>query len=245
MKECWSRARAARPVRSRPHSAGPPSRTLHLVSRRDRVVAKSELLEEVWGDRFVSESALSRRKNGSAAGWLTVCSGSSLASATATINASYARHCDDDVGVDEASGFWALREPTAVLRARAVPGVASLGDSGRTIGDAELAEDVRHVVSNRLATQPQPIGDCCIGEPTRKQIEHLGLAVRDAVESAGRCARGEGGQHTPTDSAAEHRLAGNHRLDRTDDLLRGRFLEEVPARLRRSRNAGCRRRRAW
>lgn len=32
---------------------------VHLVNHRDRVVAKTELLDEVWGDRFVSESALS------------------------------------------------------------------------------------------------------------------------------------------------------------------------------------------
>ena len=31
---------------------------VHLVEHRDRVVAKSELLDHVWGDRFVSESAL-------------------------------------------------------------------------------------------------------------------------------------------------------------------------------------------
>ncbi|MCC9706652.1 alpha/beta fold hydrolase [Streptomyces sp. MNU76] len=30
----------------------------HLVQHRDRVVPKSELLDEVWGDRFVSEAAL-------------------------------------------------------------------------------------------------------------------------------------------------------------------------------------------
>ncbi|MGW3649445.1 alpha/beta fold hydrolase [Streptomyces sp. NPDC000878] len=30
----------------------------HLVEHRDRVVSKNELLDEVWGDRFVSEAAL-------------------------------------------------------------------------------------------------------------------------------------------------------------------------------------------
>ena len=33
----------------------------HLLANRDRVVTKIELLDEVWGDRFVSESALTSR----------------------------------------------------------------------------------------------------------------------------------------------------------------------------------------
>ena len=33
----------------------------YLVEHRDRVVAKEELLDNVWGDRFVSESALTSR----------------------------------------------------------------------------------------------------------------------------------------------------------------------------------------
>ena len=33
----------------------------YLVERRDRVVPKEELLDEIWGDRFVSESALTTR----------------------------------------------------------------------------------------------------------------------------------------------------------------------------------------
>ncbi len=33
----------------------------HLVRHRDRVVPKAELLDEIWGDRFVSESALTSR----------------------------------------------------------------------------------------------------------------------------------------------------------------------------------------
>jgi DNA-binding winged helix-turn-helix (wHTH) protein/tetratricopeptide (TPR) repeat protein len=33
----------------------------HLVEHRDRLVPKTELLDEIWGDRFVSESALSSR----------------------------------------------------------------------------------------------------------------------------------------------------------------------------------------
>ena len=34
---------------------------LHLLANRDRVVPKGELLDAVWGDRFVSESALTSR----------------------------------------------------------------------------------------------------------------------------------------------------------------------------------------
>jgi len=33
----------------------------HLLEHRDRVVAKTELLDEIWRDRFVSESALTSR----------------------------------------------------------------------------------------------------------------------------------------------------------------------------------------
>ena len=34
---------------------------VHLIERRDRVVSKEELLDGIWGDRFVSESALTTR----------------------------------------------------------------------------------------------------------------------------------------------------------------------------------------
>ena len=34
---------------------------VHLLRRRDRVVAKVELLDELWRDRFVSGSALTSR----------------------------------------------------------------------------------------------------------------------------------------------------------------------------------------
>src|SRR4051794_21929476 len=33
----------------------------HLIEHRDRVVAKTELLDAVWGDRYVSDSALTSR----------------------------------------------------------------------------------------------------------------------------------------------------------------------------------------
>lgn len=34
---------------------------LYLVRNRDRVVAKEELMDEVWGGRFVSEAAVTSR----------------------------------------------------------------------------------------------------------------------------------------------------------------------------------------
>ena len=34
---------------------------LYLVRHRDRVVAKEELMDEVWGGRFVSETAVTSR----------------------------------------------------------------------------------------------------------------------------------------------------------------------------------------
>ena len=34
---------------------------VHLIAHRDRVVSKEDLLDTVWGDRFVSESALTTR----------------------------------------------------------------------------------------------------------------------------------------------------------------------------------------
>ena len=38
---------------------------LHLLENRDRVVTKVELLDTVWGDRFVSESALTMSRSAS------------------------------------------------------------------------------------------------------------------------------------------------------------------------------------
>lgn len=34
---------------------------VYLVANRDRVVTKADLFREIWGDRFVSESALTSR----------------------------------------------------------------------------------------------------------------------------------------------------------------------------------------
>jgi DNA-binding winged helix-turn-helix (wHTH) protein len=36
---------------------------IELINHRDRVIAKTELLDSVWGDRFVSESALTSSTN--------------------------------------------------------------------------------------------------------------------------------------------------------------------------------------
>ncbi|WP_328768168.1 alpha/beta fold hydrolase [Streptomyces sp. NBC_00286] len=47
--------RAGEPVHVEPRAL---NLLCHLVERRDRVVSKNELLDEVWGDRFVSEAAL-------------------------------------------------------------------------------------------------------------------------------------------------------------------------------------------
>ena len=40
----------------------------YLEEHRERVVTKEELLDNIWGDRFVSESALTSRIQGGAAG---------------------------------------------------------------------------------------------------------------------------------------------------------------------------------
>jgi DNA-binding winged helix-turn-helix (wHTH) protein len=34
---------------------------VYLIANRDRLVSKDELLEKVWGDKFVSEAALNSR----------------------------------------------------------------------------------------------------------------------------------------------------------------------------------------
>jgi DNA-binding winged helix-turn-helix (wHTH) protein len=39
---------------------------IFLVENRDRAVSKEDLLRAVWGGRFVSESALTRRQYGAA-----------------------------------------------------------------------------------------------------------------------------------------------------------------------------------
>src|SRR5687767_7776602 len=51
-------ARAGTPVRVEPQVM---EVLTYLVAHRERVVPKTELLDEIWGDRFVSESALSSR----------------------------------------------------------------------------------------------------------------------------------------------------------------------------------------
>ncbi len=50
--------RAGRPVAVEPQVL---SVLAYLVEHRDRVVTKHDLLDNVWGDRFVSESALTTR----------------------------------------------------------------------------------------------------------------------------------------------------------------------------------------
>ena len=56
--EAFELRRALAPVRVEPQVFDVLA---HLVTHRDRVVTKEELLDEVWGDRFVSESALTSR----------------------------------------------------------------------------------------------------------------------------------------------------------------------------------------
>jgi pimeloyl-ACP methyl ester carboxylesterase/DNA-binding winged helix-turn-helix (wHTH) protein len=56
--EAFELRRAGEPVKVEPQVFDV---LCHLVRHRDRVVPKEELLDEVWGDRFVSESALTSR----------------------------------------------------------------------------------------------------------------------------------------------------------------------------------------
>jgi pimeloyl-ACP methyl ester carboxylesterase/DNA-binding winged helix-turn-helix (wHTH) protein len=56
--EAFELRRGGEPVRIEPQVFDV---LVHLVRHRDRVVLKEELLDEVWGDRFVSESALTSR----------------------------------------------------------------------------------------------------------------------------------------------------------------------------------------
>jgi pimeloyl-ACP methyl ester carboxylesterase/DNA-binding winged helix-turn-helix (wHTH) protein len=56
--DAWELHRAGEPVKVEPQVF---EVLVHLVCHRDRVVSKEELLDEVWGDRFVSESALTSR----------------------------------------------------------------------------------------------------------------------------------------------------------------------------------------
>src|SRR5215213_5911620 len=49
---------------------------------------------------------------------------------------------------------------------------------------AELPEDVRHMVADRLVADAQPLGDVAVGEPARDEPEHLGLAVGEPGKGA-------------------------------------------------------------
>lgn len=51
----WELRRAGEPMALEPRAM---SSLVHLVEHRGRVVPKEELLDAVWGDRFVTESAL-------------------------------------------------------------------------------------------------------------------------------------------------------------------------------------------
>ena len=116
---------------------------LYLIERRERVVPKEELLDEVWGDRFVSESTLSSR----------------IAAARSAVGDDGRRQWA--IGTVHARGYRFVAEVEQAAEADQVEGLRDTGGgapSGLIGRDDDLEAIVGHLTGNRLVTLTGPGG---------------------------------------------------------------------------------------
>ena len=141
----------------------------YLITNRDRVVPKEELLDEIWGDRFVSESALTSRiktarnavgDNGRTQGVIRTVHGVGyqfVAELTA------GGEIGSDLGTRSDPGSDVAREPTLALPPPAGP----------LLGRDDLVGRVSEALAgNRLVTLVGPAG---VGKTTLAR--HVGFAI--------------------------------------------------------------------
>src|SRR4051794_8174358 len=76
-------------------------------------------------------------------------------------------------------------EPRLALVVAAEAGLAGTDDRLGAIGDAELVEDVRDVVSNGLVGDLEACRDLMVRPPLRDQLQDLVLTLRELRERIG------------------------------------------------------------
>ena len=81
-------------------------------------------------------------------------------------------------------------------------------------GHAELGEDARDVLLDRVRRDDEHLGDALVRAPLGHQLEHLALARRELVERVVAAAAAE---HVRDDRRVEHRAAGGDAPDRVGE----------------------------
>src|SRR6185436_19876530 len=118
---------------------------------------------------------------------------------------------------------------------------ASLGHVGRCFGStrqAELIEDAADVVLDRLLGEEEDLADLPVRLALRELLEHLALLVGERRERwiFVAAALPNALEDLAGDVGVEQRPSLRHRVDRFNDGLTSRLLEEIA---RRSRDDGC------